>query len=292
MTKTVLLFLCLLLLSAPRTFAASEKDNYPYMNISPQASGNSLDQPRASAKKKKKKSKSKKKVAAWESTSKKAQEELQLAPGDMTKNVIATPATVSSSIEAVQNPIKEPSFEISASVESYQPAGRIKLPGFDAYDLNKVSAAPMVAVDFRWMPIKLDLHYPTTAGPYASLAYAQQEMSLITPSGVRIENSKIQATSGELGLAASARLSDLSKWAAHVQFGLGQFNSVQTSATSYANRSAQESFLSAGIFGDYRILDRVSVFIGYDYRAPLRGEPDEIILQRSNFLAGLTGGFN
>lgn len=244
---------------------------------------------RASKKDKKKKPK---KQAEQESAARTAESELALSPEDKTPSIVETPATVRLSVAPVVNPMSWPSFELGVSVQSIQPRGVMRLPGMEAYNLDGLAARPMMALEFRWLPIQLASDHPVSFGMFSSLGYAEHTLSIVSPAGVRLENTVLRSIKLQIGGAALWKYSLGSPWALRGELGAGQFSVAQSSTSSYANQSATETFASAALFGEYHFWERFAFFTGLDYRTPVRGEPDEIVLQRMNIMAGLTGGFH
>lgn len=224
-----------------------------------------------------------------------ASAELTVEKSDLSSGVLPTPGTVRSAIAPVVDPVSRPVFEAGLSLQSYQPAGRMKLPSMEPFDLGTIPAGPMLALEVRWLPLHFAAPFapsqPLSFGPFMSVGYSALPVKLSTPSGAPITKTELHLLKAEAGGALAWQPAERSPWGARFELGGGQLTETQASSSSYANHSAALLFASAGLYGERRFMERLTVFLGYDHRVPLRGEPDEITLQRSNILAGLTGGF-
>lgn len=241
------------------------------------------------------KSKSKKKVvkkkssAPEEPTLNKALEELKVEPQEKTAMPFAPSGILRADAEPVMSPVTRTAFELGLGLQPYQPAGVMKLPGYEAYRLEDVGTRPMISVEARWRPYRFDR---VSGGLFAAIGYAQHPIEIRSPTGELLPNTVLQTYKSQLGLSGLWQSTPESPWAARLEVGLGELRVIQSSSSSFANRSAAESFASIGIYGERRIIERLHAFLGYDYHAPIGGGADEIDLQRSNFILGFTGGFN
>ena len=280
--RSRLLMLGMALLFVSGASAAEKVDNYPYLGLD---SGSSSGV-------KKKKSSAKKKAPAPLPTWQQAFKELTLDATEQSQDVRATPATVQTRVEEVNSPIGRAAYELDFSLESYRPAGRMKLSGFEAYRLESLGARPLPALSFRWLPLKPDWPRPTSIGVFTSAGYVQHPVSLIAPTGDPIDGTVLSTLKLQAGAVLAVQPSPDSPWSARLETGLGELRIVQSSNSSFANHAASETFASIAIYGERRIWSRVAAFVGYDHRMPLASGADEIDLESSNFKIGLSGGFH
>lgn len=261
---------------------SAQKDDYPYLDYGAISRASSSDSETPSrAKKKKSKKEEKAELPTWQQAFK----ELSVPTKERSANLSVTPATVSTKVEAVESPIRWPSYQVDFALEAYRPAGQMKLPGFDAYELDALGIRPMPSLAMRWLPLQ------SKFGVYASGAYTQQAVSLIGPTGEAFRAATLSTLMWQAGGVWAHPFAD-SGWGARFEPGVGEIRVIQSSGTSFANHAASETFLSFAVYGERRIWNWVSGFIGYDHRIPVGAGADEIELSRANFRIGLSGGFH
>ena len=241
----------------------------------------------------KKKSKASKNAADDVSSPIDATAKAELVPekNEQSVGILPTPGTVRSSIDSVSNPVTRAPFEVSIAYQTYKPAGIMRLPSMDAFDLGTIPAGPMIDAEVRWFAKRFETARPLAVGPFLSVDYSQMPVKLHSPSGAAISKTELHILKAEVGGSLGWQPSVGSVWGARLELGGGQLSETQASTSSFANHTSSLLFASAGIYGERKVLEHLTVFVGYDYSVPVAHEPDEISLQRSNLLAGLSGGF-
>ncbi len=217
--------------------------------------------------------------------------ELVIQPADQSPQVVVTAATVRSQVQAVMNPIRRPSFLVGLSVQPYEPRGRAQLQGVEPADLGHPGVRAMPALELRWLPVRLEQIPGTTFGLFGSLGYVQHQIAIEAPTGVIIQDARLNTYKTQLGLSGTWHRSDLAKWGIRGELGGGQLAAVQSSSSSYANASNSLNFLSAGAYLDWEVIDRVTLSAGYDHRIPSGTETANLRIPRQNFMLGVSGGF-
>lgn len=218
--------------------------------------------------------------------------ELVVEKSDLSAGFLTTPGTVQYVVEPLKNPVSGGGFELAVSAQIYRPAGVMKLPSMEAFDVATAGARPMAGIEARWFSFNFNRGPQVfSLGPFLSFGYAQFPVKLRTPSGAAISKSELHLLRAALGGGLGWQPSQLSAWSARFDFGFGQFTETLASTSSYANHTATTVFAGAGIFLQRRVFERWGLFLGYESRYPVRGEPDELKLQRENVMAGLTGSF-
>jgi hypothetical protein len=291
--------------SLPTVSQASEQDAQPYMDATAQAKAadraaggdGTENSPGHSAssrhkKRKKKRIRSTKNQASDPNLEQKAIGELLVRPEEQSTEVVASPATIRTTLHEVQDPTQQATFKLALTVQPFHPAGHVKLPGLNAYELSDLRTQELFGLDLLWLPLRLSETSPARVGFYGFAGYGQNSVNLKGPTGVQLADTTLHSIITELGGAASWQPKPESLLGAHVQLGIGRFSSVQSSSSSYGNSSQSEFYATSGIFGDVFVSRNVGLFAGYVYRLPLGAEPAEIVLQRSNLVAGLSGSFH
>jgi hypothetical protein len=217
--------------------------------------------------------------------------ELMIRPEDRSSGVVETAATVRSTVGEVKDPNRRPSFLLGLSVQQYEPMGRAQLQGAPSTDLGSPGTKPMIGLDFRWMPLTLEQAPQFDLGVFASVGYVSHPVKLRAPTGVMIEGTNLQTFKMQVGGAIDWHQQSDSRLGLRTNYGFGQFNTSQSSASSFASGSAAQLFASAGAFVDYMVLDHVSVSAGYEYRLPVGPQSPNLGIQASNLLVGVSGGF-
>ena len=220
-----------------------------------------------------------------------ANTELVIQPEDRSSNVVVSSATVSSKVDQVENPIDHPQFSVELSLQPYTPKGRAQLTGTQPQTLEATNAPPMPALDLRWVPLSFEAAPLYHFGLFGSVGYIQNTIKISTPTGASVDDAKLNTMKTQFGLAGDWSRDPKSRWNLRAQLGGGVMNAVQSSASSYANGSTSLGFYSAGLFFEYQIIDRVAVSVGYDYRAASGTETPDLLIQKNNFILGVSGGF-
>ena len=268
---------------------AAEKDEYPYLDFGAFSSKGQTSKNNSKTGRKAKKKKEKEDLPTWQQAFK----ELAIAPEEQSAEVVETPATVRTSVEPVKSPIASASYIFDFAIEPYQPAGLMKIAGFQPYDLSSLDMRPMPSLAFRWLPLRLENEAVFFSyGLYASGAYVQHPLDLVTPTGESFRNTVLSTLKWQSGAVGVFRRHMDSPWGGRIEIGLGELKLIQSSSSSVANHSASETFASLGIFGERRIWSSITAFLGYDHRIPMGPGATEIELSRSNFKFGISGGFN
>jgi hypothetical protein len=217
-----------------------------------------------------------------------ATQELVPDKADQSAGILPTPGTVRSAIEPVKNPETRATFEADVAFQTYKPAGIMRLPSMNPFDLGSIPAGPMIVFDIRWFAAHFETRQPVAIGPFFSFGYSSLPVKLTSPSGTAISRTELHLIKAELGGALGWQPSLGSPWGARLELGGGQLTETQASTSSFANHSSSLLFASAGLYGERKVIEHLTVFAGYNYSAPIGSQPEEIELQRSNLLAGLT----
>ncbi|MEK7358714.1 MAG: hypothetical protein AAB250_19875 [Bdellovibrionota bacterium] len=220
-----------------------------------------------------------------------AASELKLAPADVSGTVMPTPATVRSRVEAVKSPIAPLAYRLGVSLQPLTPEGTMSVAGSAPYELSVLGSRPMVALEGQWLPLTFERIPRARFGAYASLGYAQHTMDLKSPSGAAMENTQVHSTKMQTGLSSSWQLPRDSKWSLNGQLGLGRWNTVQSSTSSYANQSTSLSYSALGANVERSFFEGLSGYAGYEYRSVVRADADGATLPRDNFMVGFLGHF-
>lgn len=272
-----------------QVIAATEKDDYPYLDFGAISSKPSALKSNSSSGRKAKKKNEQEELPTWQQAFK----ELVVTPEEQSAEIVATPATVVTKIEAVKSPLAPPAFVFDFALEPYQPAGRMKISGFQAYELDTLGMRPMPSLTFRWLPVPIESENVFSSfGIFVSGAFDQHAVDLTSPTGESFRNTSLSTLKWQSGLVGTLKPGADSPWGTRVEAGLGELKIIQSSAASIANHSASEAYASFAIYGERRIWSQLSAFIGYDHRIPMGSGATEIELSRSNFKFGLSGGFN
>jgi hypothetical protein len=224
-----------------------------------------------------------------------AAEEIAVPVEQRSEGIMPTPATVQLAVTPVESPIRRSKFKLGLAIQPYRPEGRMELTGLEPYDVSIAGTRPMTSLEFQWLPISFDSIASIAwieAGMFASVGYARHPMELVSPVGTKVEATEIHSLKAQLGFAASYRPGGMGgALALETRLGAGRLSSLQSSSAPYANTSAGLNFFSAGLVAEYRVWERWAVFAGYDHRMPSGDQPQEIVLQRQNYFAGIWGGF-
>ena len=221
-----------------------------------------------------------------------AAEEISVPAEEKSQGILPTPATVQLHVAPVESPIERSKLKFGLAIQPYRPEGRVELTGLEAYDIGVAGTRPMVSLEAQWLPFAFDSFTAIETGVFASIGYARHPLEFVNPVGAKIETTELHTLKAQGGLATSFRPGGLgSSLAFDVRLGGGRLSALQSSSAPYANSSAGLNFVSAGVGVEYRVWERWALFGGYDHRLPMGDQPQEIVMQRQNFFAGLWGGF-
>ncbi|MES2965115.1 MAG: hypothetical protein V4760_14615 [Bdellovibrionota bacterium] len=217
--------------------------------------------------------------------------ELQLAPADVSDDVMPTPATVRSRIEPVKSPIRPLAYRIGVSLQPFQPQGTMSVGGSTPYELSVLGTRPMVAVEGQWLPLAFARAPGARFGLYTSAGYAQHTMDLKSPVGTTMENTQVHSMKLQGGLTSSWQLPRDSKWSLHGLAGVGRWNTVQSSTSSFANQSTSLTYSALGANVERSFFEGLSGFAGYELRSVMRADADGASIPRDNYMVGFLGNF-
>lgn len=218
-----------------------------------------------------------------------AEKELVVSQKEQTATVLPTPATVRSRIEKVSSPISFTAMQMGLSVQPYQPVGTSAVSGLQPYDLGGLGTRPMGALDLRWLPFE-----PTTGlllGGFGSIGYTNHVVSLRTPTGEELKDTKVHTVKSVLGAAVEYHFARSQRWSVAGLVGAGRLDSVQSGSSSRANESKNLTFLNLGTALQNRLTERLTAYGQYDYRSPLAGD-STLGIQKHNFMVGFLGSFH
>ena len=168
----------------------------------------------------------------------------------------------------------------------------MRLGDLQPYDLSALGTRPMLSLEAQWLPLNLDSLQPgLQAGVFSSVGYAQHQVNLRSPTGSTLDNTQLHTLKAQLGGEARLRLPGASPWSLQAKAGLGRLNEIQSSSSSIANQSTALTFVSLGLGGEYALLERVSGFAGYEFRAPVQSDDSGASLPRHNLMVGFLGNF-
>ncbi len=247
--------------------------------------------PEASVERKKARAAKAKPAAPEKPTADAAQTELIIPADARSRDVLPTPATVLSKIEPVQNPLGAKLFEIGLSAQMYQPMGRVELPTLTPYELDGLSAKPMLALELRWLPLDFEMKGAASFGLFGSVGYAQHRVNLTSPTGLAIENTELHSLKTQAGAELGWSPSASSLWGVRGLLGYGQLLVTQSSNSAFASMSGTVRFASVGATFERKFFDRWTAYAGYDYRIPVQNASTQFDIQKSNIVAGILGGF-
>lgn len=217
--------------------------------------------------------------------------ELLIRQEDRSPNVLATAATVRSRVDEVLSPIKHPTFLIGVSAQMYEARGRALLQGASPVDFGQPGAKPMVALDLRWTPYRIEALPRMNFGVFGSVGYVSHPVEIVAPTGALIANASLNTFKTQGGVAAEFHDTEDSNWSLRTQLGGGAFTASQSASSSYATATSTQLYGSGGLFYDYLLLKNVAASIGYEYRVPVGTTTANMEIQKHNFSIGLAGGF-
>lgn len=220
-----------------------------------------------------------------------ATKELMLPKEDLSQGVLPTPATVRSRVEDVKNPIRPLEYRLGVSLQPFTPKGTMPVGDLIPYDLSDAGTNAMVAIDGQWLPIGFADVPGLEAGAFASVGYAQFDLALRAPTGLRLADTKLHAIKAQIGATASYQLPKSPLWSLHGNLGVGRMQLIQASPVSYANASSAVNFASLGVAAERSLLPKLSVYAGYDFRLALNRSSEGADVSNHNVLLGFLGNF-
>jgi hypothetical protein len=220
-----------------------------------------------------------------------ATKELMLPKEDLSQGVLPTPATVRSRVEDVKNPIRPLEYRLGVSLQPFTPKGTMAVGDLIPYDLSDAGTNAMAAIDAQWLPLSFENVAGLEAGAFASVGYAQFDLALRAPTGLRLEDTKLHAIKAQIGATASYQLPKSPLWSLHGNLGVGRMQLIQASPVSYANASSAVNFASLGVAAERSLLPKLSVYAGYDFRLALNRSSEGADVANHNVLLGFLGNF-
>ena len=231
-------------------------------------------------------------VVAPEVLENQATKELLLPKEDLSTGVLPTPATVRSHVEEVRNPVRPLAYRLGVSLQPFSPKGTMPVGDLTPYDLSQVGTNAMIAVEGQWLPLTIMNVPGLQAGAFASLGYAQFNVSLRSPAGISLDDTKLHIVKVQFGGTASYQLPRSPLWSLHGNLGLGRLMEIQSSgASSYANASETVDFASLGLNAERSLLPTLSVYAGYDFRLALSRSTVGADVPNHSVLLGFFGNF-
>jgi hypothetical protein len=220
-----------------------------------------------------------------------AKKELEVSALKSASQIRPTPATVRARVEEVESPVSYTAIQMGLSYQRFHSQGQGEIVGQKNASWDDLSDAPMIAVEFRWLPYQ-PFQAPFFLGSFVNLGYAEQKMSLETSTGERFHNAKLHTAKWGLGLSAEYHIRQV-KWLGLAgNLGFGEMYGVQSSTSAYTSSSHQLTYLSSGLFAQFKLSRHWKLFAGNDYRVPTRKETSDFKIQRNNWTVGFLGSFD
>lgn len=251
-------------LSSP-AFAAGAKDE-GFLNFSFYGTSNS----KAGKKSKKSKMRQRAQVDKKAPLALQAAQELTVASEEKSKVVMASPATVSTRVEAVSDPILRPSFRLGLSVQAYRPQGSVEVATGSSYEAGVVGTLPMVGAEARWLPIRPSVWPGASIGAFLGASFTQAGIDLRSPTGQRLDDTKLNSTKAQGGATIAWRPARANLWSLHGFLGAGRLITSQTSSSAFANSTASLDFVLSGLGIERDFSDRWSIGMVYENAGLLR----------------------